>query len=139
MFSTFNTSIYYDTVDFWQIVEIFSYEINLFELWERDNINYVAAFTQHETDKIYLNGKEDDYSKTFSLRKFSFTDPNTFTILKKEDYEANYNSRMISCFLVSDWHDIVVFFLKAAYSEYKNAKYCIAFYYYDLKFRNEIS
>ena len=46
---------------------------------------------------------------------------------------------MISCFLVPDWQDIVVFFLKAADNEYKNAQYYIAFYYYNLKFRNEIS
>ena len=82
-------SKYWDTVSFWDIVEIFSYEINLFELKEGNDINYVAAFTQHETDKIFLNGKEDDYSKTFSLMKFTFTDHNTFTILKKEDNRAN--------------------------------------------------
>ena len=133
------TSIYYDTVDFWEIVEIFSYEINLFELREGNDMNYVSAFTQHETDKIYLNGKYDDYSKTFSLRKFSFTDPNTFNIISKVDYVGNYNSRMISCFLVPEWQDIVVFFLKAADNEYKNAEYFIAFYYYNFNFRNEIS
>ena len=58
--------------------------------------------------------KYDDYSKTFSIRKFSITDFNTYSILGKVDYGANYNSRMISCFLVPDWEDIVVFFLKAA-------------------------
>ena len=131
-------SKYWDTVSFWDIVEIFSYEINLFELKEGNEMHYFCAFTQHETDKIYLNGKYDDYSKTFSIRKFSITDFNTYSILGKVDYGANYNSRMISCFLVPDWEDIVVFFLKAADEEYKNAHYYIAFYYYNLNFRNEI-
>ena len=131
-------SKYWDTVSFWDIVEIFSYEINLFELKEGNEMHYFCAFTQHETNKIYLNGKYDDYSKTFSIRKFSITDFNTYSILGKVDYGANYNSRMISCFLVPDWEDIVVFFLKAADTEYKNAHYYIAFYYYNLNFRNEI-
>ena len=132
-------SKYWDTSTFWDIIEIFSYEINLFELKEGNKMNYVCAFTQREKDKRYLkNGKEDIYSKTFSLRKFSFTDLNNYTILGKLDYKENYNSRMISCFLVPEFEDIVVFFLKAVDNEYKNAKYYISFYQYNLDLRNSI-
>ena len=131
-------SKYWDTVDFWDIIEIFSYEIVLLELPEDNEIHYISVFTQHEEEKQWIGGKYLDYSKTFSLRKFSFTDFNTFTIHKKHDYGSNYNSRMISAYVVTEWKVIVVFFLKADDNEYKNARYTIAFYNYNLDHRNEI-
>ena len=131
-------SKYWDTVSFWDIVEIFSYEIVFIELKEDNEIHYVCVFTQHETNKRWVDNEWLDYSKTFSLRKFSFTDMNTFTIHKKHDYGANYNSRMISAYLVDEWKVIVVFFLKADDEEYKDARYTIAFYNYNLEHRNEI-
>ena len=131
-------SKYWDTVDFWDIIEIFSYEIVLLELPEDNEIHYISVFTQHEEEKQWIGGEYLDYSKTFSLRKFSFTDFNTFTIHKKHDYRSNYNSRMISAYVVTEWKVIVVFFLKADDNEYKNARYTIAFYNYNLDHRNEI-
>ena len=41
-----NSSTYWDTVSLWQIVEIFSYEINILELKENNEMHYLAVFTQ---------------------------------------------------------------------------------------------
>ena len=131
-------SKYWDTVVFWDIIEIFSYEIVFIELKENNEMHYVCVFTQHETNKRLVEGEWLDYSKTFSLRKFSFTNMNTFTIHAKHDYKSNYNSRMISAYLVEEWKVIVVFFLKADDDTYTNARYTIAFYNYNLEHRNEI-
>ena len=131
-------SVYWDTISFWDIEAIFSYEIVLLEIEENSEMHYICVFTQHEDHKIWLNGEELDFSQTFSLRKFSFTNMNSYSILKKHDYKSNYNSRMISAYLVTEWKVIVVFFLKADDNEYKNARYTIAFYNYNLEHRNEI-
>ena len=135
------TSTYWDTVTFWEIVEIFSYEIVILDLPEGGKNHYVCVFTQHETGKREVRpGVWEDYSRTFSLRKFKFDSPTSYTILKKEDYRSNYNSRMISAFVIEEWKYIVVFFLKradASDQEYTNGKYSIAFYEYDLTKKNE--
>ena len=76
-------------------------------------------------------GVWEHYSRTFSIRKFKFDNPTSYTMLAKYDYRSNYNSRMISAFVVQEWQLIVIFFLKRADTseeEYTNAKYSIAFF-----------
>ena len=131
-------SKYWNTKTFWDIIEIFSYEINIFELKENDEMHYVCAFTQHESYKIVISNEEIDFSMTYSLRKFAFDDFNTYKIIAKEDNTDNYNSRMISCFIIPEWHDIVVFYLKAADNNYKDAYYAIDFYHYNLVKKNTV-
>ena len=133
-----DVSKYWDTVEFWEIIEIFSYEIIFIELQENNEIHYLCVFTQREPEKRWINGKLEDWSQTFSLRKFSFNNFNSYNILKKHNYESNYNSRMISAYLVDEWKVIVVFFLKKNDEEVKDARYTIAFYNYNLEHRNEI-
>ena len=133
-----NKSTYWDTLKFWTIVEIFSYEINILELTEEGENRYIGVFTQHETDQRTVSGKQYDYSKTWSLRKFRFDSFDSFTPLgTKYNYTANYNSRMISSFIVYDCEIIVIFFLKAADQVYTNAKYTITFMDYDFNWVNE--
>ena len=106
-----NRSLYWNTTSFWQICEIFSYEINILDLPENGENHYLCAFTQHENHKRMFNGKMYDYSTTFSLRKFKFDTFGSFSILgTKVNYTSNYNSRMISTFIVYDMEIIVVFF-----------------------------
>ena len=134
-----NKSIYWDTVNFWTIVEIFSYEINILDLNENGENRYLAVFTQHETDKRWIDGAPYDYSKTWSFRKFKFDTFGSFTpIGVKYNYTANYNSRMISAFLIDEWKTIVVFFLKKADEVYTNAYYTLAFFDYNLNWKCEV-
>ena len=134
-----NLSSYWDTNSFWTVVEIFSYEINILDLPEAGENRYLAVFTQHETDKRKVDGEDYDYSKTWSFRKFKFDTFDTFTPLgTKYNYTSNYNSRMISAFIVYDWSTIVVFFLKKADEEYTNAYYTLAFFNYDLEWKCEV-
>ena len=56
---------------FWKIIGLFSFQYSLMELKKDNKIIYFCAFTQHETDQILVNGKWEDYSKTFSIKKFS--------------------------------------------------------------------
>ena len=131
-----NLSNYWDTSSFWEIVEIFSYEIIILDLQEGNEIHYLCIFTQRETDII--NG--ETYSKTFSIRKFKFDDFNNYTIIGKVDNSNHYNSRVISAFIIYNWAVIVVSFLKKVEDENNNkANYTIAFYKYDLVYRNEIN
>ena len=134
-----NNSTYWDTNSFWTVVEIFSYEINILDLNEGGENRYLAVFTQHETDKRTVNGQDYDYSKTWSFRKFKFDSFNSFTPLgTKYNYTSNYNSRMISAFIVFDWSTIVVFFLKKADEVFTDAYYTLAFFNYDLVWKCEV-
>ena len=135
-----NRSTYWDTVDLWKIVEIFSYEINILELKENNEMHYLAVFTQHETDQRLVDGIRYDYSKTWSIRKFKINSFNSIDVstTEKVDYTSNYNSRMISAFIVYEWEKIVVFFLKKADEVYTNAYYTIAFYSYSLTWICEV-
>ena len=94
----------------------------------------LAVFTQYETDQRLVDGTWYDYSKTWSIRKFKFNSFNSIDVLttEKVDYTSNYNSRMISVFIVYEWEKIVVFFLKKADEVNTNAYYTIAFYSYSL-------
>ena len=133
-------STYWDTVNFWEIIEIFSYEILILDLPESNENHYVCVFTQRETEKRKVReGVWEHYSRTFSIRKFKFDSPTSYTMLAKYDYRSNYNSRMISAFVVQEWQLIVIFFLKRADTseeEYTNAKYSIAFFDYSLNWRD---
>ena len=131
-----NLSNYWDTATFWEIIEIFSYEIIILDLPEGNENHYICVFTQKETDLI----NDRVYSKTFSIRKFKFDDFNSYTILGKVNNTDNYNSRVISAFIVYDCQVIVVTYLKKVEDEYNNkANYTISFYNYDLAYQNEIN
>jgi hypothetical protein len=133
-----NRSLYWNTTSFWQICEIFSYEINILDLPENGENHYLCAFTQHENHKRMFNGELYDYSTTFSLRKFKFDTFGSFSILgTKVNYTSNYNSRMISAFIVYDMEIIVVFFLKKIDADFVDSRYTLAFYNYDLEWKNE--
>ena len=133
-----NLSNYWDTVSFWEIVEIFSFEIIILDLPETNENHYICVFTQKETDQNMNNGA--DYSKTFSIRKFKFDDFSSYTILGKVDNPNNYKCRIISAFIIYDLQVIVISFLKKVEDEYNNkANYTIAFYNYDLEYQHEIN
>jgi hypothetical protein len=137
------TSYYWDTVTFWDIVEIFSYEIIILDLPENNENHYICVFTQHESDKRPVNGNMEDYSITWSIRKFKFDSFGSYTVYSdhRTDYKSNYNSRMISAFVIYDWSIIVIFFLKRTDTDPKcfdNAKYSLAFYNYQIQWQNEI-
>ena len=133
-----NKATYWDTVPFWKVVEIFSYEINILEIQEDNEMHYVAVFTQHETEKRKVGDEELDYSKTWSMRKFKFNNFSSHSLIGDGvNFDGNYNSRMISAFIVYDWQKIVVFFLKKADDFYKDARYYIAFYSYGLAWLKE--
>ena len=132
-------SYYWDTISFWEIIGIYSYEIIILDLPEENENHYLCVFTQFEEDLISLNGAQNVYSKTFSLRKFKFDSINNYTIIGKLDYTDNYNCRIISAFVVYDWNVIVIFFLKKTDNQFQNAIYSISFYNYNLSFHNEIN
>ena len=135
-------SNYWDTVSFWDIVEIFSYEINILEIQESNENRYICVFTQKETEKRWTGSKYEDYSTTFSIRKIKFNTFRIYTLFdERTDYKSNYNCRMISSFIVYDYKILVIFFLKRADDDpnkFENARYTIVFYNYQIEWINEI-
>ena len=128
------------TLEFWNIIDIFSYQYSLFELRQNNKNIYFCIFTQHEIDQIKINNELKDYSKTYTIMKFSFTsfDLENYKLLKSLNNTNNFNDRIISAFLMESQEILVVFYLKSYGTNYVDAKYAIIFYDYDLNEKNEI-
>ena len=128
------------TLEFWNIIDIFSYQYSLFELRQNNRNIYFCIFTQHEIDQIKINNELKDYSKTYTIMKFSFTsfDLENYKLLKSLNNTNNFNDRIISAFLMESQEILVVFYLKSYGTNYVDAKYAIIFYDYDLNEKNEI-
>ena len=96
------------TTDFFGINEqhryIFSYQFSLFG--GSSNI-YYAAFIQYQGT---TNGK--DYSETYTLIKYKFTDSNSREIIKQKEMSNNYDNRIVSAFIMDYYNCLAVFFLK---------------------------
>ena len=125
---------------FWKIIGLFSFQYSLIELKKDNKIIYFCAFTQHETDQIKVNGKWEDYSKTFSIKKFGF---NSFNLENYDEINSlnntnNFNDRIISSFLMEQAEILVVFYMKRMDDSNLIAKYAIIFYNFDLVEINEI-
>ena len=125
---------------FWKIIGLFSFQYSLMELKKDNKIIYFCAFTQHETDQILVNGKKEDYSKTFSIKKFGF---NSFDLENYDDINSlnntnNFNDRIISSFIMEQAEILVVFYMKRMDATNLVAKYAIIFYNFDLVEKNEI-
>ena len=138
-----------NTLDFWNIIDIFSYQYSLIE-WRKNNKNiYFCVFTQHEADKMtvkemvdgVLKDVEKDYSKTFTIKKFKFTDFNLENGVEIEglDNTNNYNNRIISSFVMEQDQILVVLYMKRLDADFKFTKFTIIFYDFDLTEKNEIT
>ena len=133
-----------ETLKFWDIIDIFSYQYSLFELRHNNKNIYFCIFTQHENHTIEVteNGVkvQRDYSETFSIKKFSFNSFNleNYNDLKTLNNTHNFNDRIISSFLMESEQVIVVFYIKSSGTDYVTGKYAILFYDYDLNEKNEI-
>ena len=133
-----------ETIEFFDIIDIFSFQYSLFGLQQNDKNVYYCIFTQHEIDK--RNQTKDntwqlvDYSKTYTIKKFSF---NSFDLVSYNQIAClnntdNFNNRIISSFVLEQYNIIVVFFVKKVDDEVKNGKYSMIFYDFDLNKKNEI-
>ena len=130
------------TLSFWNIIDIFSYKYSLMEVQKDGKNIYFCVFTQHESYTIIINGKPEDHSRTFTIKKFGL---NSFNL---EDYDKidtlnntnNFNNRIISSFIMEQDEILVVFYMKRVDTDGNNlhAKYAIIFYDYDLNEKNEI-
>ena len=89
---------------------IFSYQYSLFKGYSND---YYAAYIQYEgTDN---NGK--DYSISYTLTKFKFNSFDSYEKTTKEFWN-NYDNRIVSAFIMSEYSTLVVFFLKSGPASY---------------------
>ena len=138
-----------NTLDFWNIIDIFSYQYSLIE-WRKNNKNiYFCVFTQHEADKMtvkemvdgVLKDVEKDYSKTFTIKKFKFTDFNLENGVEiiGLDNTNNYNNRIISSFVMEQDQILVVLYMKRIDEDFKFTKFTVIFYDFDLTEKNEIT
>ena len=138
-----------ETIDFFDIIDIFSFEYSLFSNIENNKNVYYCIFTQHESDKLHIkriiNDQEkwtdDDYSKTFTIKKFGFTsyDLSSYNKIKSLNNTNNFNDRVISGFILKNFDIIVVFFMRKSDEDVKDARYAMVFYDLDLNFKNEIN
>ena len=134
------------TRNIWDVgeLEVFSYQYSLLELKENNKNIYFMVFTRHETDTIQVGGKPKDYSKTIIIKKFgikSFDLINSYDEKKSISFTDNFNNRIVSSFLMEEKNILVLFYLRKMNNEekdFKNAKYAIKFYDYDLNEKNEI-
>ena len=138
-----------NTLDFWNIIDIFSYQYSLIE-WRKNNKNiYFCVFTQHEADKMTVKEMVDgvekdvekDYSKTFTIKKFKFTSFNLENGVEIEGLNNtnNYNNRIISSFVMEQDQILVVLYMKRLDADFKFTKFTIIFYDFDLTEKNEIT
>ena len=75
--------------------------------------DYYAAYIQYEgTDN---NGK--DYSISYTLTKFKFNSFDSYEKTTKEFWN-NYDNRIVSAFIMSEYSTLVVFFLKSGPASY---------------------
>ena len=136
------------TRPFWDVgvLDIFSYQYSFMEIQENNKNIYFLAFTQHESDQIEERNPDGsinkkDYSKTITIKKFgikSFDLNDYHKIVTKNIYD-NFNNRIVSAFIMEQSNIIVLFYLKSFdtnFKDFKNAKYAIKFYDYNL---NEIN
>ena len=132
-----------ETIDFFNIIDIFSFEYSLFGNQEDNKNVYYCIFTQHEKDKrtIQENGvnKEVDYSKTFTIIKFGFNDfdLSNYDLIKSVNNTNNYNNRVISGFILKNPIILVIFFVKKSDDDVQDGKYAIAFYDLNLNLKSE--
>ena len=139
-----------ETKDFFNIIDIFSFEYSLFGNIENGKNVYYCIFTQHEEDELEITEKNSNnedvvnhynYSKTFTIKKFGFTsyDLSNYDLITSLNNTNNYNDRVISSFILKDYEILVIFFLRKADEEFKDGKYAIIFYDLDLNLKNEIN
>ena len=138
------------TRPFWEVgvLDIFSYQYSFMEIQENNQNIYFLAFTQHESDQIEERNTDGsinkkDYSKTITIKKFGIKsfDLNDYHKIGTKNIYDNFNNRIVSAFIMEQSNIIVLFYLKsfdANFKDFKNAKYAIKFYDYNLNEKNEI-
>ena len=128
---------------FWDIIDIFSYQYSLME-WRKNNENiYFCVFTQHETDKIKINGEDKDYSMTITIKKFALNsfDLENYEKIETKSFRDNFNNRIVSSFIFPDKEILALFYMKSvnnAVKSFIHAKFAVKFYDFDLNEKNEI-
>ena len=58
------------SIQFLNIIDIFSYQYSLMELQKNNKNIYFCVFTEHETDQIKIDNEWKDYSMTINIKKF---------------------------------------------------------------------
>ena len=110
-----NSHVSWLTTDFFGITEkeriIFSYQ---FSLLEYGNL-YYAAYVQYKGKGN--DGK--DYSVSYTLSKFKFTESKTVEHSDPKEYNDNYDNRIVSAFIFNKYESLAVIFLKS------NGKYTL--------------
>ena len=100
------------TTDFFNINDdaryVFSYQFSLID--GGSNI-YYAAYVQYKG--TYSDTKKD-YSVSYTLSKFKFTDANTREIIKgPKEFTDNYDNRIVCSFVFTHFNYLSVFFVKS--------------------------
>ena len=105
------------TTDFFNINDdaryVFSYQFSLID--GGSNI-YYAAYVQY---KGTYSDTEKDYSVSYTLSKFKFTDANTREIIKgPKEFTDNYDNRIVCSFVFTHFNCLSVFFVKSDTLQY---------------------
>ena len=90
---------------------IFSFQFNLLE---GDSNLYYATYVQYKG----TNEKKDDYSVSYTLSKFKFNSLDTYE-KQTNEFGDNYDNRIVSSFIMDNYHVLVVFFLRSGPATYK--------------------
>ena len=95
-------------LDFFGINEhIYSFQFSLLEF--NNNIYYA----------VYIIARnQEGYGYPYVISKFNFKDSNNQELDSKREFNDNYNNRIISAFIFSDYNYLAVFFLKSSTSKY---------------------
>ena len=100
------------TTNFFDLEErkyIFSYQFALIEA--ASNI-YYAAYVQYEGTYTDSQGKNHDYSISYTLSKFKFISATERTLIKTLEFNDNFDNRIVSAFMFEHYTHLAVIFLK---------------------------
>ena len=86
---------------------IFSYQFSLIK--GKNNV-YYAAYVQYKGTYENTNPKKD-YSVSYTLSKFSFTNINTWDKSTPAEFENNFDNRIVCGFIFEKYNYLAVFFL----------------------------
>ena len=102
-------------LDFFNIHEnnryIFSYQFSLLE--GKNNIYYAVYIQVKERQN---DGR--DYSISYTLSKFKFLDSNTNYWILNEEFDGNFDDRIISALIYEEYELLAIFFIKSGSLKY---------------------
>ena len=113
-----NSHKVWKTTDFFNINDgeryIFSYQ---FAVLEGKANTYYAIYVQYK-DYYMKDGERHDYSVSYTLSKFTFTNANERVVSTPIEVEDNFDNRIVSAFIFEEFNCLAVFFMKKDVFQY---------------------